>query len=319
MTEEARLISIIIPMYNEEEVARKTYGRLTGVMEGIKLPYELLFIDDSSADGTFNILKELSRTDPRVKVVRFSRNFGTQAALTAGLDHASGDAVITIDGDLQHPPELIPELIEKWQAGYEVVYTVREYGKSTSAFKKATSAIFYKLMSKFARIDMPTGATDFKLYDKKVVERLKSLKERNRFLRGLSIWVGFKQTAVGFEAAKRAAGTSKYSTRRLIGLALDGITSFSIFPLKLSIYLGFAVSFLSFAYLCYVLYAKLIADRAVAGWASTTAAVLFIGGVQLIAIGILGEYIGRIYEEVKGRPTYIVTTKVGFEEDDDRG
>ncbi len=319
MTDKARLISVVIPMYNEEAVARETYRRLTGVMEGVGIPYELVFVDDSSSDGTFDLLKDISRTDPRIKVIRFSRNFGKQAALTAGLDHASGDAVITIDGDLQHPPELIPELLDKWKAGYEVVYTVRKYGKSTGPFKKAASAVFYKLMSKFTRIDMPTGATDFKLYDSKVVERLKSLKERNRFLRGLSIWVGFKQTAVSFEAAKRAAGTSKYTTRRLIGLALDGITSFSIFPLKVSIYLGFLVSFLSFAYLCYVFYAKLLGKWAVAGWASTTAAVLFIGGVQLIAIGILGEYIGRIYEEVKGRPTYIVTTRVGFEEDDGRG
>jgi dolichol-phosphate mannosyltransferase len=317
MTDKARLISVVIPMYNEEAVARETYGRLTGVMEGLKLPYEIIFVDDASTDSTFDLLKGLARADTRVKVIRFSRNFGMQAALTAGLDHASGDAVITMDGDLQHPPELIPELLDKWRAGYEVVYTVREYGMSAGLFKKATSALFYKIINKLARIDIPAGATDFKLYDKKVLGTLTSLRERNRFLRGLSVWVGFKQTAVHFKAAKRAAGVSKYTLRRMVGFALDGITSFSIFPLKVSIYLGFAASLLSFAYLCYVIYAKMLTERAVAGWASTTAAVLFIGGVQLIAIGILGEYIGRIYEEVKGRPPYIITARLGFEEADD--
>lgn len=308
------LISIVIPLYNEEEVVRETYKRTTAVLESLQTPYEMIFVDDSSTDKTFEILMELSSRDPRVKALSFSRNFGHQAALTAGLDHSRGDAVVTMDGDLQHPPELIPELLKKWREGFEVVYTIREYDESEGFFKRATSSFFYSIINSLAQITIPANAADFRLYDRKVVEGLKSLRERNRFLRGLSAWVGFRQTGVNYKAARRLAGTSKYSVRKMIKFAIDGITSFSIFPLKLSIYLGFTVSFLSFLYLAYVLYVRLVTERSVPGWASTTIAMLFLGGVQLIAIGILGEYIGRIYEEIKARPPYIVTRSAGFPE-----
>ena len=313
------LISVVIPLYNEEEVVGETYKRTSSVLDSIKTPCEIIFVDDASADRTLEVLSGIAAMDKRVRVISFSRNFGHQAALTAGLDHARGDAVITMDGDLQHPPELIPELLGKWREGFEVVYTIREYDEGEGFFKKATSSFFYSIINSLAQIRIPANAADFRLYDRKVVEGLKSLRERNRFLRGLSAWVGFRQTGVNYRAARRLAGTSKYSVRKMIRFAIDGITSFSIFPLKLSIYLGFVVSLLSFLYLIYVLYVRLIAGRGVPGWASTTIAMLFLGGVQLIAIGILGEYIGRIYEEIKARPPYIVTRKIGFPEEGGEG
>ncbi|HLC17396.1 MAG TPA: glycosyltransferase family 2 protein [Thermodesulfobacteriota bacterium] len=313
MTDKKELVSLVVPVCNEQEVVPETYRRVTAVMEAEKVPYEIVFVDDFSTDSTFEILSGLAEKDPRVKVLSFSRNFGKSAALVAGLDHASGEAVITMDGDLEHPPELIPELLRQWRGGYEVVNTIREYDRTVSLFKRTSSAFFYKLMSKLARVKLPTGSTDFKLYDRKVVDTLTSLEEKNRFLRGLSIWVGFRQTSLNFKSPKRAAGMSKYTPRALFRLALDGITAFSIFPLKVAIYLGFLVSFLSFVYLSYVIFVRLFTERAVPGWASTTASLLLLGGVQLIAIGILGEYIGRIYEEIKRRPNYIISRKVGIE------
>ncbi|MCP3677027.1 MAG: glycosyltransferase family 2 protein [Deltaproteobacteria bacterium] len=311
-----KLISIVIPMYNEEEVISETYTRLCVVIKEASLACEIIFVDDSSTDTTFSVVSAIASRDKRVKVIRFSRNFGHQAALSAGLESAKGDAVISMDADLQHPPEIIPKLISKWCEGYEVVYTVREYDKNTGVLKRLTSSLFYSVISRLARFEIPAGGADFRLYDRKAVATINALQERSRFLRGLSAWVGFRQTSVNYMAGVRAAGESKYTAGRMLGLAIDGITSFSIFPLKISIYLGFTVSFLSFFYLCYVLYVALLTDEAVQGWASTTVTLLFLGGVQLIAIGILGEYIGRIYEEIKRRPTYIVTERLGFKKDD---
>lgn len=309
------LLSIIIPIYNEEKVIPETYKRVDEVLKPLDISYEIIIIDDGSSDRSYEILSEIAESDSNLKVISFSRNFGHQAALTAGLDHAAGRAIITMDGDLQHPPELIPILLEKWREGFEVVHTIRTYGRETGFIKKITASIFYKFLNKLAQVDIPSGAADFKLFDRKVVNSLKSMKERSRFLRGLSMWVGYKQTCVEYEVAPRAAGETKYTLGKMIRLALDGITSFSIFPLKLAAYLGFLVSFVSFIYLSYALYIKLIADKALPGWASVVIPMLFLGGIQLFAIGILGEYIGRIYEEVKERPIYIVSKKRGFEDD----
>lgn len=308
------VLSIIIPIYNEECIIRKTYETVTKVLKPLDVSYEIIIIDDGSSDKTFEILAEISKTDSHLKVISFSRNFGHQAALTAGLDHSTGEVIITMDGDLQHPPELIPALLEKWREGYEVVHTIRVYGTETGFLKKFSSSIFYKLINKLAHVAIPSGAADFKLFDRKVVNSLKSLKERSRFMRGLSVWVGYQQTKAEYKAASRTAGISKYTPAKMIGFALDGITSFSIFPLKVSTYLGFIVSFTSFLYLNYALFIKFMTDRALPGWASVVIPMLFLGGIQLIAIGILGEYIGRIYEEVKGRPVYIVNKKCGFDE-----
>ncbi|MFQ5900484.1 MAG: glycosyltransferase family 2 protein [Thermodesulfobacteriota bacterium] len=306
------LISIVIPVYNEDTVIQETHRQVKCVMDSLSLPYEVIFIDDGSIDKTYECLLEIVKTNSKVKAIGFSRNFGHQAALTAGIDHAGGNVIITMDGDLQHPPELIPLLLEKWREGYEVVYTIREYGKDEGIIKKGASHLFYKVMNRLAQLNIPPGAADFKLFDKKVVKSLTSLKERARFLRGLSVWVGYRQTGVKYKAAPRYAGVSKYSPGKMIRLALDGITSFSIFPLKIATYMGFIVSLVSFIYLTYALYIKLIADKALPGWASVVIPMLFLGGIQLITIGILGEYIGRIYEEVKGRPIYIASKKAGF-------
>lgn len=318
MDRQTPVVSIVVPLYNEEEVVRDFYKRLSGVMSGADFSYEIIFVDDCSADSTFDILKSIASNDKTVRVLSFSRNFGHQAALTAGLEASSGKCVITMDGDLQHPPELIPELIKKWKEGFEVVNTIRKYDERASIIKKATSSLFYWLLNKLTKVKIPPASADFKLYDRQVVDCLNSLRERTRFLRGLSSWVGFCHAYVHFVAGERAGGESKYTTRRMVGLALDGITSFSIVPLKAAIYLGFIVSFMSFAYICYIILVRLFTNDAVPGWASNTAATLFLGGVQLIAIGILGEYIGRIYNEVKARPAYIVSKKINCPEKDEK-
>ncbi len=311
-TRKPSLISIIIPLFNEEEIIRETYNRLKTLMDGKGFDYEIIFVDDGSTDNSMNILKDLRSDDNRVKIISFSRNFGHQAALTAGLEHAKGDVAITMDADLQHPPELIPRMIEKWLEGFDVVFTVREY-EGEGLFKRLSSRGFYWLIDKLAKINIPADSADFKLFDRKVVESLCSLGERNRFLRGLSSWVGFRQTGIGFKSPPRPTGESKYNLSKMISLALAGLTSFSVFPLRLAVYMGFIVSIISFIYLAYALYIRLIADKALPGWASIVIPMLFLGGIQLLTIGILGEYIGRVYEEVKGRPIYIVKEKIGIE------
>ena len=308
------ILSIVIPIYNEEKVIPETYKRVNEVLIPLDISYEIIIIDDGSSDRSYEILSEIAESDSNLKVISFSRNFGHQAALVAGLDFAAGRAIITMDGDLQHPPELIPVLLEKWREGYEVVQTVKTFGKEVGFVKKIATSFFYKLLNWLAQIELPSGAADFRLFDRKVVNCLKSMKERSRFLRGLSMWVGYKQACVAYKVAPRAAGEPKYTVGTLMKLLIDGIMSFSIFPLKLAAFFGFLVSFVSFTYLCYALYMRLVADKAPPGWASVVVPMLFLGGIQLIAIGILGGYIGRIYEEVKERPVYLVSKKCGFEE-----
>jgi len=305
--------SIVIPVYNEAEVLPTLYRRLTQVMEGLGEPYEVIFVNDGSSDASPMLLRELRAKDERVKFVGFSRNFGHQIAITAGLDHSSGQAVVVMDADLQDPPEVIPRLIEKWREGYDVVFAVRERRRGEGLFKRMTAALFYRLLRQLTSTEIPLDVGDFRLMSRRAVEALKAIRERNRFVRGLVSWIGFRQTSVTFVRDLRHAGETKYPLRKMVRLALDGITSFSFVPLQLATYLGFAVSFISFIYIVYAVGLKLLTNRLVPGWASIVVAVLFIGGVQLITLGIIGEYIGRIYEEVKQRPLYVVDEAAGFE------
>ncbi len=304
--------SIIIPVYNEEAVIHETYRRLTLVMEVIGEPYELLFVNDGSRDRTAEIIQELAELDQSVKLLDFSRNFGHQIAITAGMDYARGDAIVIIDADLQDPPELIPQMIDKWKEGYEVVYARRSKRKGETLFKKLTASLFYRTLGALTEIDIPLDTGDFRLIDRKVCDALRSIREKNRFVRGLVSWVGFRQTAIEYVREERFAGETKYPLKKMIRFSIDGITSFSYKPLKLATYLGFGISFASFAYLVISLFQKLFTHSTVAGWTSLIACLLLLNGVILILLGILGEYVGRIYDETKNRPLYVLQNKQKF-------
>lgn len=282
-------------------------------MIGIGAPYEIIFVDDGSMDVSLMLLRDLRAKDEHVKFVSLSRNFGHQAAITAGLDHSSGEAVVVMDADLRGPPEVIPALIAKWREGFEVVVAVREGRTGETAFKRGTAALFYRLLQKLTSTAIYLDAADFRLMSRKAVNSLNRLRERHRFMRGLASWVGFRQTCVTFTRDVRQAGETKYPLRKMLRLALDGITSFSFFPLQLATYLGFGVSLISLLYVVYAIGLKLFTDELVPGWASVIVAILFVGGVQLITVGIIGEYVGRIYEEVKQRPLYFVDETAGIE------
>ena len=305
-------LSIVVPVNNEEGNVKKLYSRLIAVLKPLNLSFEIIFVDDGSCDNSLNLLLELNQQDSKVKVISLSRNFGHMLALSAGLDSAAGRAVITMDGDLQHPPELIPQLVAKWQAGAEVVNTVRKETKGAGVAKNITAKLFYWLMNKIGKINLQESAADYRLLDEKVVATLKSIKERSRFLRGLISWVGFRQEFIPYQAEERLYGKTKYSFWRMFSFAVDGITSFSAFPLRLSAYLGLIIAFFSFIYILYAIYVRFFTEQALAGWASVLIAVLFIGGVQLIFLGIIGEYLSRVYDETKERPLYIVSQKIGF-------
>jgi len=299
--------SIVVPAYNEESVLPETYLRLTTVLEMLDAPYELVFVNDGSTDGTLTLLEEMHRNDPRIKVVDFSRNFGHQVAITAGMDYARGDAVIVIDADLQDPPEVILDFVDKWKEGYEIVYGVREKREGETLFKKATASIFYRFLAKMTDIKIPLDAGDFRLMDRKVVDVFKNgIKEKNRFVRGLASWVGFRQTGVPYTRVARVAGKTKYPFRKMLKFSLDAVVSFSNVPLRMATYIGFGVAALSFLYMIYVVLLKVLSNVPVQGWSSLIAVVLFLGGVQLIFLGIIGEYLARINEDVKQRPLYIV-------------
>ncbi|RDE31508.1 glycosyltransferase [Parageobacillus thermoglucosidasius] len=298
--------SVVIPVYNEALVIRETYRRLKRVMEQTDGPYELLFVNDGSEDETIDILKELAVKDETVKYVDFSRNFGHQIAITAGMDYAAGKAIVIIDADLQDPPELILEMIEKWKEGYDVVYAKRVKRKGETIFKKVTAYLFYRVLRAATEIDIPVDTGDFRLIDRKVRDQLVFMRERSRFVRGLISWVGFKQTAVEYEREERFAGKTKYPLKKMIHFSLDGITSFSYKPLKLASLLGFFLSASSVLGMIITLYLKLFTHSTVAGWASLLMVMLLCNGVMFIMIGVIGEYIGRIYDEVKQRPLYIV-------------
>lgn len=305
-------LSIVVPVYNEAQNIPQLYDRLSKVLTSSGYSYEIIMVDDGSTDGSLDEISRLSQKDSQVRALSFSRNFGHMIALSAGLDHASGEAVITMDADLQHPPELIPQLLQKWKAGAEVVNTIRKDTRGNGLLKKATAGMFYWLMRRIANIDLIANSADYRLLDRKVVDNLKKMKERSRFLRGMISWVGFRQEFIEYAADARVAGRTKYSFSKMLAFALDGITAFSAFPLRLAMYLGFIIAGLSALYILYAVYIRLFTARAISGWASVLIAVLFIGGTQLIFLGIIGEYLSRVYEESKERPLYIINKKIGL-------
>ena len=307
------LLSVIIPCYNEEPVLRATHERLTGALTELPwLDYELLYVNDGSMDHTQQILTQLQLHDPRVRVLRLSRNFGHQIAVTAGLEAASGDAVLVIDADLQDPPEVIPEMVKLWRDGNDVVYGIRVEREGESTFKLWTAKIFYRLINRLSETKMPLDAGDFRLLDRKVVEVIKTMPERARFLRGMVSWAGFRQVSLPYHRLARHAGDSKYPFRKMVHFAMDGIISFSLAPLKLAIWTGFLAIWIAVAGIIVAIIARLLEKGLARGWASLFVAVLFMGGVQLVSLGIIGEYLGRIYTEVKRRPLYVVQERLGF-------
>jgi len=308
------VVSVVAPVYNEEAILEELYRRLSAVLDGAGESWELVLVNDGSRDRSGQIMRELHARDPRVKVVDFARNFGHQIAITAGADYAQGDAVVIIDADLQDPPEVILDLLVKWREGYEVVYAVRAERKGETWFKEFTARLFYRIIYRITEIDIPVDTGDFRLMDRKAVEALKGIREKHRFMRGLSVWVGFQQTGVKYVRAERYAGETKYPLKKMLKFALDGITSFSYLPLQLATYVGFLAAGLSILGIIAAIILRLSGSQAFYGQASTLVSVLFLGGVQLISLGIIGEYLGRIYDEVKGRPLYIVSQALGFEE-----
>jgi glycosyltransferase involved in cell wall biosynthesis len=298
--------SIIAPVYNESESLPELYKRITEVMGQTNEEWELILIDDASTDGSTGAIRELAKADSHIRPVIFARNFGHQIAVTAGLDYSRGDAVVIIDADLQDPPEMILEMIKKWQEGYEVVYAVRADREGETWFKRTTASLFYRVIFKITDVKIPLDTGDFRLLDRKVVNVMNRMRERHRFLRGMAAWVGFKQIGLPYKRAARYAGVTKYPFRKMLQLALNAITSFSYFPLQVATYIGFISAGISIIAIPFVIFERLTGSQAFVGQATTLIAVLFLGGVQLISLGILGEYIGRIYDESKGRPLYIV-------------
>ena len=298
--------SIVVPVFNELENIPELYRRLRATLDSVGETWELVLVDDGSTDGSTERIRELAAKDKRVRPVIFARNFGHQVAITAGWDFARGDAVVIIDADLQDPPEVILELIARWREGYEVVYAVRAEREGESWFKKATASLFYRLIYRITDVKIPLDSGDFRLLDRKVVEVLKTMRERHRFPRGMAAWVGFRQIGVAYKRAVRYSGETKYPFKKMFRLALNAITGFSYFPLQLATYFGFLSAGISIVAIPVVIVMRLTGSQAFLGQASTLIAVLFLGGVQLISLGVLGEYIGRLYDEAKGRPLYIV-------------
>lgn len=306
MTSEVKHCDIVIPVYNEEENIKELYHQILAVMEGLTIDYRVIFVDDGSTDDTLDVIESLANADHHIQFISFTRNFGHQVALMAGLDHSSGDCVITMDGDLQHPPQLIPELLRLWEAGYKVVSTVREDPESIPLFKKASAEVFYKLIGRIADVKIEPGSADCRLLDREVIAVLTRFHEKSKFLRGLISWIGFRSTTVAYRARERFGGVSKYPLSRMIRFAWDGITAFSALPLRLAFYTGLLISICSFGYAVFAIVARLVGGITIPGWTSILVSVLFLGGLQLIFIGMLGEYIARIFDEVKDRPLYVI-------------
>lgn len=305
------LISVIVPIFNESEVLQAFHARSSAALARIpNTAYELVYVDDGSRDDSYSQLAALAADDPRVRVVKFSRNFGHQIAITAGLDYAKGDAIVVIDADLQDPPEVIEQMVGKWREGYDVVYGRREKRAGESALKLVTAKAFYRVLTSITKIEIPTDVGDFRLISHRAAEHLRNMREKDRFVRGLVSWIGFRQTALLYKRDARHAGESKYPWRKMMRFALDGITSFSTVPLKLASWLGYAAAGIAFLYMLSVPVQKFF-DVTVPGFPTTVVAVLFLGGVQLICLGIIGEYIGRIFNEIKPRPMYIVEECLG--------
>ena len=299
-------ISIIVPIFNEESNLDEMFNRLTHSVSGITSNYEIIFVNDGSADSSLHKIQGFTESDKNVKYISFSRNFGHQIAISAGIDKCKGKTVVIIDGDLQDPPELIPELYAKYKEGYNVVYAKRKSRKGERVLKKFTAKIFYRILSKITSIEIPLDTGDFRLFDEKILKNLRTMPEKHKFIRGQISWLGFNQTFIEYDRDSRKHGETKFTYRKMANFAVDGITSFSSFPLKIVTFLGFSVSFIALLIILYALYSKFILDRVITGWTSLLISSMFIGGVQLISIGIIGEYISRINSEVKNRPLYII-------------
>jgi len=304
--------SVVVPIWNEEQVIPELYRRVVRIMDATGEPWELVCVNDGSRDRSLELLVDLHERDPRVKILDFSRNFGHQIAITAGADFAQGDAVIVMDADLQDPPEVVSRMIEQWRAGYEVVYAVRARREGETKFKLLTAGLFYRLLQRITDVDIPLDAGDFRLMDRRVVLAMRQLREQYRFMRGLSSWVGFRQIGIEYERAKRYAGETKYPLAKMLRLAISAITGFSYVPLQLATYFGFILALLSLIAIILTVILRLSGSSFFLGQATTLVSVLFLGGVQLIFLGIIGEYLGRIYDEVKNRPLYIVAHAYGF-------
>lgn len=300
-----KLVSIVIPAFNEDENIPKIVEVIERLFSTLSYRYEIILVADGCTDNTMESIEKLIETNKQVYFIELSRNFGHQLALKAGLDHANGDCVISMDCDLQHPPEIIPELLAKWESGYEVVYTIRQEDKKLPMGKRVTSNLFYKTINTLSDVEIETGSADFRLLDRNVVSVIKNFHENEPFLRGLVKWVGFRNTSIPYYPNKRYGGTSKYSLKRMIRFAMQGVTSFSVRPLYIAIYLGFTFSILSVMYIPYVLHA-IYSGKEVSGWASTIMTVVFFGGLQLIILGIIGIYVGKMFMQVKNRPNYII-------------
>lgn len=298
-------MSIVIPVYNEQDNVNSLVCSLRDVLDKYK-SYEIIFVNDGSKDDTLNVLKDVCKKINNVFYISLSRNFGHQNALRAGIEKTSGKVVISMDGDHQHPPYIIDEMMNKWNEGYDIVSTIRDDSCNVSLFKRHTSSMFYKILSKISDVNLKNGSADFRLFDRKVVDVLVRFQERSIFYRGVFTWLGFKQFELTYIPEKRMSGGSKYTLRKMVGLAVDGISSFSFFPLRLAALVGISIAFVSFIYVIYAFYVKNFTNHAVSGWFSIMAGIYFLGGIQLLFLGMCGEYIGRIYMEVKGRPNYII-------------
>lgn len=308
------LLSVVVPCLNEAEVLWETHGRLVAALGRLTdLEFEIIYVDDGSYDATPEVLREIQTLDPRARVIRFSRNFGHQTAVTAGLEHASGDAVVLIDADLQDPPEVVQEMVARWREGYHVAYGVRTDREGESRFKVTTAKAFYRLLNRVSETEIPLDTGDFRLIDRSVVDVLRAMPERDRFVRGMVAWAGFRQIAVPYRRAARFAGKSKYPLLKMVRFAFDGVTSFSRAPLRLATWMGFIASAVALVAITYALVLRLFTSNWVTGWTALFIAVLFVGGAQLISLGIVGEYVGRIYDEAKRRPLYLVEETRGFD------
>jgi len=309
-----KIVSLVIPAYCEEQVIEECYKRVKSVVCSLSgYDHELIFVDDGSTDNTLLLLRDLATRDEKLKILTLSRNFGHQLAITSGLDRAGGDAVVVMDADLQDPPELIPKMLEKWEEGYKVVYAKRIARKEEGRFKRWSASLFYWLLNKIADVEIQRNTGDFRLIDERVVREIRKIREKNRFVRGLFSWVGFRQVGIEYEREERFAGKTKYPFRKMLKFALDGILSFSNKPLKVALNLGFVSTLFGIVMIAYVFLGKIFFPKImVPGWTSLLIAVVFFGGVQLLTIGVIGEYISRIYDETKGRPLYIVEEEINF-------
>jgi glycosyltransferase involved in cell wall biosynthesis len=312
------VLSVVVPSFNEEQVLRQTHQRLLTALAPLETEFEIVYVDDGSTDGTATILHDLSATDSRVRVVRFARNFGHQMAVTAGIDHSRGEAVVLIDADLQDPPEVIPRMVDLWREGYEVVYGVRRHRPGETIIKRSSAAAFYRMINLMSDVPIPLDTGDFRLMDRCVVDVLREMPEQHRFIRGMVSWVGFKQCPIYYERSPRFAGESKYPLGKMVRFALDGVTSFSTVPLRWATWAGLLAAGISLLGIIYAIITRLMTNSWVPGWAAIFVAVLFVGGVQLLSLGAIGEYVGRIYGEAKGRPLYIVAERLGFGSIDSR-